>query len=180
MRDTLQQRFEDKIIPEPNSGCWIWVGSLNPQTGYGQISSGERPETAHRVSWRLNRGPIPEGMHVLHHCDQRWCCNPDHLFLGGNDDNIYDAVFKGRMRGNGGLNGENLRGVRCYQAKLDDTAVLEILASAEPERALASRFGVASSVVHEIKHRKIWRHVDGPVHIGHIGRKTARGIHEPR
>jgi len=90
------KRLEDKVSIEPNSGCWLWTGSVN-QNGYGQFSVERKTTGAHRASWRLHVGPIPEGMHVCHHCDNPPCVNPQHLFLGTNLDNIADKTKKGRV-----------------------------------------------------------------------------------
>ena len=100
---TLQQRFEEKYIPEPMSGCWLWTASVNDK-GYGKLSiSAGIWKKAHRISWEINVGPIPKGSGyhgtcVLHKCDVPSCVNPDHLFLGTNADNIYDRMDKGRGR----------------------------------------------------------------------------------
>jgi hypothetical protein len=151
----LAVRFWRYVMPEPNSGCWIWIGSLAP-SGYGQIRDKEadRPETAHRASWRINRGPIPEGMHVLHHCDQRWCCNPDHLFLGTNNDNIQDSAGKGRRKGKRAAVGE-----QQAAAKLTDDIVRYIRASNDKLRVLAERFGVTETLISMVRRRKIWKNV---------------------
>lgn len=84
------------------SGCWDWQKSRNPKTGYGQLSSWEDGKrmlyTAHRVSFRALVGEIPDGLFVLHKCDNRACFNPEHLFLGTQQDNITDMHQKGRNR----------------------------------------------------------------------------------
>jgi hypothetical protein len=80
----------------PNAdGCRIWRGMVNGK-GYGMIRCGGKMITVHRVIYAARKGEIPEGMHVLHRCDKRRCCNPDHLFLGSNDDNIADKCAKDR------------------------------------------------------------------------------------
>ena len=79
--ERLIGRFESKFIPEPNSGCWLWTAATAGK-GYGVIGyrvAGKRMEYAHRVSWMLNFGEIPDGMEVCHRCDVPACVNPDHL-----------------------------------------------------------------------------------------------------
>lgn len=92
---TVLNRFFEKIVFSPLD-CWVWSGSIN-RLGYGQMFAlGE--SKAHRVSWRLHNGDIPEGMMVLHRCDVRNCVNPEHLFLGTQTDNMRDMVSKGRHK----------------------------------------------------------------------------------
>jgi hypothetical protein len=86
--------FETHYIPEPNSGCWLWLGPYtNPAKAYGGWG---RHEKAHRVSWQLTNGLIPAKLFVLHKCDISICVNPSHLFLGTQTDNLNDMTNKGR------------------------------------------------------------------------------------
>lgn len=95
---TRSAPFEAFYIPEPMSGCWLWIGGVSYPPGYGRMTRGQY---AHRVSYEIHRGKIPVGMHVLHRCDNRLCVNPDHLFLGTQSDNMRDMMAKGRGRPNG-------------------------------------------------------------------------------
>lgn len=86
--------FNFKTYPEPNTGCFLWNGGLCH--GYGTACINKKQQLAHRWSWELHRGPIPEGMDVLHKCDTPLCVNPDHLKLGTQKDNAQDMSRKGR------------------------------------------------------------------------------------
>jgi hypothetical protein len=97
-----QDRAMRRISPEPNSGCWLWEGAQNG-VGYGVIGvSDGGTHLVHRKMWEHANGPVPDSMWVLHRCDIRACCNPDHLFLGTPQDNMDDMHGKGRFvaRGN--------------------------------------------------------------------------------
>lgn len=94
---TLQERWERSFAVDAETGCWVWTKALHAK-GYGVIAVGRSSDRAHRVAWKLNKGPIPAGLMVLHRCDNPPCVNPAHLFLGTNSDNMRDAVGKGRHR----------------------------------------------------------------------------------
>lgn len=91
---TLLERFMDKIELIPFHECWEWISNIN-SSGYGTIWDNSS-QLAHRVAWRLFKGEIPDGMMVLHHCDNRACVNPGHLFVGDAVDNTWDMLSKGR------------------------------------------------------------------------------------
>jgi hypothetical protein len=93
MNCSVADRFWSKV--RKSDGCWLWGASIKT-TGYGQFFRGPRIEKAHRVSYELTHGPIPEGLYVLHRCDVRACVRPDHLFLGTISDNSRDMIYKGR------------------------------------------------------------------------------------
>jgi len=97
----LLDRLYDKRRVDPVTGCWNWTASLGGN-GYGQIYvyALRRPKPAHQISWDLHNPDKPRGrLFVLHRCDNKLCVNPDHLFLGTNQDNMIDARDKGRLRG---------------------------------------------------------------------------------
>jgi hypothetical protein len=95
---TKEQIFAKHCVPIELEKCWEWQGYLN-ESGYGFTRIGGRGGKAwlaHRLSWEIHNGQIPDGLHVLHKCDNPKCVNPNHLFLGTNLDNILDRVKKGR------------------------------------------------------------------------------------
>ncbi len=104
---TPMQRFMDKVVPEPMSGCWLWFGSSCSKSGYGTFcanrerSSTNRVKYAHRFAYEAFVGPIPSGRrHVVRHtCDNPACVNPDHLQLGSQQQNIEDRERRGRTLG---------------------------------------------------------------------------------
>ena len=145
-RSPLADRFHDRYIPEPNTGCWLWLAGMSAR-GYG-IIHGDGVDKAHRASWLIHNGPIPHGLSVLHHCDNPPCVNPAHLFLGTQRDNIKDMEKKGRRRWG------NLSGDRAPWAKLSSDDVLAIrsrLAGGEVQEVLANEYSVAQSTVSKIK-----------------------------
>lgn len=91
----VMPRFWSQV--EKTAGCWNWTGALNTH-GYGHIRVHSKWAPTHRFSWELSNGLIPDGLSVLHHCDNRRCVRPDHLFLGTALDNVRDMHAKGRDR----------------------------------------------------------------------------------
>lgn len=91
--ETLEKRFWSKVTR--SEGCWEWNGYRTPD-GYGRIWKDGKGCSATRISWEMAFGSIPDGLHVLHRCDNPPCVNPDHLFLGDRSTNMQDSVAKGR------------------------------------------------------------------------------------
>lgn len=81
MNSVLAAPILEHAMPIPEAGCWLWMRGI-ANTGYGAVYVDGKRWDAHRLSWAAFRGPIPSGYWVLHKCDVRSCCNPDHLFLG--------------------------------------------------------------------------------------------------
>lgn len=108
---TTSCKLKGNIIKKRN-GCWEWKGDLHPN-GYGYTTNYEtnKREHVHRISFRIFKGEIPKGLYVCHHCDNRKCINPEHLFVGTAKDNMQDAKRKGRLKNQHGriLTSENRR-----------------------------------------------------------------------
>lgn len=153
MRKTKQERFLEKIIPEPNSGCWLWSAACNTK-GYGTFSVGIKREGAHRISYRFFCGDIKKGLHVLHKCDVKCCVNPNHLFLGTNLDNMQDKMRKGRH--------VSSFGIKNGSARLDPDKiriVRELHKKGFSERKIANQLNVSRGSIHSILSGRTWRQV---------------------
>lgn len=138
---TTEQRFWSKV--NKAGDCWEWTGAIAGR--YGQFSNmGKIP--AHRFSWALHFGEIPEGLFVLHHCDNPICVRPDHLFTGTASDNMRDMIRK---------HGHPKRR-NSFRAKLSGDAVRSIRSSAESTYVLAKRYGVESTTIGNVRMRKTW------------------------
>lgn len=163
---SLEERFWSKVDKSGGlDACWEWQG-WRRSDGYGECKkNGKRHIRAHRVAWEFINGPIPDGLNVLHKCDNPPCCNPAHLFLGTHFDNMADMTQKGR-RACGDQNGARLypermpRGERNGTAKLTRQQVLDIRANYHSGQAtgeqLAERHGVSKSLISGIVNHKRW------------------------
>ena len=134
-------RFDDKVVRIPESGCHIWIA--NTHLGYGLFKFEGKTRKAHRVAWALKNGPIPDGLQVRHKCDIRCCVNPDHMELGTQQDNEDDKVSR-------------LRQAR----KLSPEEVLAIRADPRATRVVGKEYGISSMSVSDIKRRKYWKHLE--------------------
>lgn len=146
---------ESKLWPRlkiSDSGCWEWQGGKD-KDGYGSLRWGKE-QRSHRVAWILSFGPIPNGLQVLHHCDNPPCCNPIHLFTGTSDDNNKDMIRKGRSN--------PPRGERAGTAKLTTQDVLEIRrlhSEGIVQRKIAEMFAVGFKAINKIVLRQRWKHI---------------------
>jgi hypothetical protein len=154
---SLSNRFHAKFKVDPDSGCWLWTGSING--GYGHMGLWPRYRglaKAHRVSWQLYRGEVPEGALVLHRCNVRRCVNPDHLYLGTPKDNAQDALHSGTL-----YKPDN-RGARHGCAKLTEKAVRHIKRREMSGAEYASLYGVSRAQVYVIWLGKAWKSITNP------------------
>jgi len=155
MKD-LFTRFTEKYKVCPDTGCWLWTASFGSM-GYGQILNDKNKiEGAHRVAYALYHGEIGNNF-VLHKCDNKPCVNPDHLFLGTQDDNVKDMDAKGRRRSN------TPKGSKHINSKLTEDEVREIRSKYVPRiytlQDLADEYGTAKRNIYLIITKQAWRHV---------------------
>lgn len=140
-------RFWQYVTPLDVTACWEWQGPVCRSTGYGIVNWQNKKIKAHRVSYELNVGQIPEGLLVMHSCDNRRCVNPAHLSCGTNLDNMHDAARKGRM---------------AFQpTKLTPESVREIRrlyrTGNESYSSVARRFRVSWMMVRQVVKGYVWR-----------------------
>lgn len=137
-------RFWAKVTETPT--CWNWTGSKVPN-GYGQLNFMGKRILSHRLMWIMAKGPIPDGLFVLHKCDTRSCVRPSHLFLGTLSDNMQDMVKKGRGS--------------MPTAKLKPNEVIEIRAlyaqGNKFYRELAEQYGVCVQTIANVVHKTKWK-----------------------
>jgi hypothetical protein len=117
-RQAMPEHFRSMI--EQSDGCWLWSGSKD-RDGYGTYHVSRVTQKAHRVSWELSFGAVPDGLCVLHKCDNPCCVRPDHLFLGTQADNVKDMNQKGRSSGNVQIPDEIVRQIKAMRASTGAT-----------------------------------------------------------
>lgn len=161
----MLERFEEKFITEPNTGCWLWTHS-ETSTEYGQFSVNNKPKAAHRVSYELYIGPIPKGLWVLHKCDTPLCVNPSHLFLGTHQDNDRDREVKGRGRNGGNLHitiGEKHGGHKLTETDIKNIRAIyrsgSIINGLGASNFLAKKYNVRRQTIWRIVTNQSWRHI---------------------
>lgn len=151
-RAALQKRFDVRHTVDA-SGCWPWIGGAD-RGGYGRFYVGDHTVQAHRASWMLHRGPIPEGKLVCHHCDVPGCVNPDHLFVGTDGDNAADRSIKFRSYSSTEPRGR----IR----KLTEDDVRRIRTSKRSCGQIAREIGVHPNTISKVRRGIAWKHVDAP------------------
>jgi hypothetical protein len=147
------ERFWAKV--QKTDGCWLWTAATN-EKGYGVFCVDKKTndiQLAHRVSYRMHYGEIPDNLFVCHHCDNPTCCNPSHLFIGTPDDNMQDKVLKDRQT----------KGERVVVSKLTNAQVIEIrqrYATGNISQAqLAREYGITSATMGSLIRQETWRHL---------------------
>lgn len=146
---SLSDRFWELVNVEGPDDCWEWTGGVHRhgcRGGYGRVADGKgNRDYSHRVAWSLANGPIPDGMHVLHQCDNRKCCNAKHLHLGTNADNQREKVERGRAAQK--LTADDVRAIRVAKATY---------------AALAQTYGVSAGMIGHIINRRrgAWAHLN--------------------
>ena len=158
------QRFWSKVDIKSNDECWHWKGiglkggnKSKKAFPYGKLIINGRYEGAHRISWIIHHGNIPDNLYILHKCDNPSCVNPNHLFPGTAKDNVHDRNNKHRVK--------YKKGEQCSWAKLTEQQVIKIrerAADGELHKDLAKEYKVKRTTVNDIAIGKKWKHVGGP------------------
>lgn len=146
----IERAFWSRVAK--SDGCWEWQGTLGHK-GYGVLKYKGKMVYAHRLSYELHKGPLPDGMCACHHCDNPRCVNPDHLFAGTKAENCNDRHRKGRTPS----------GERTARAVLTAEKALEIrsLSDRGVDRSeIARQYGVTKSAVVHIIHRRSWKNIE--------------------
>ena len=162
-----KERIMSKVDKCPESGCWNWTGAMkgrNPLRRYGNLVIGSRTDgsrrtvSAHRYAYEVFVGPIPEGLFILHECDNPSCVNPEHLFPGTRQDNVDDREAKGRNN--------PPRGARQGRAKLNPSIVTRMrklfMYKDWSARQLGREYNVHHTTVLDAVHGESWSHIPIP------------------
>ena len=149
MEHSIDDRFWSKVWvdDEPEDCCWLWVGGKSGR-GYGVFWMNGQLRPASRVAYILTYGPVPDDMQICHRCDNPPCCNPRHLFIGTQSDNMRDMVAKGRQHRNTKLNDDLVRAIRADHR------------AGRGQAQIAARYGVTQSNISHVVRRLTWAHVE--------------------
>lgn len=150
---TEEQRFLKRVEVKSKDECWNWTGSQNQKLWHGQWrNKAGQIELTHRAAWRMFKCEVPEGMCVLHKCDNPICVNPSHLWIGTQSDNCRDMWAKGRARPKTSL------GEKHGNSKLKLDQVIDIKTSKLSGVELARKYNVATTTVCDIRRGRSWTH----------------------
>lgn len=149
-RIPLSKKIQDNSVRITESGCWIWTGSLNKH-GYGRLTFGAKTNIgAHRASYELMHGKIPDGLFALHRCDIKCCVNPDHIFIGTQQENMSDKVAKNRQA----------KGHRHGMSKLTEEQAKEAKFGRARSSELAKKFNCSAVMIRQIRGGLYWKHLE--------------------
>lgn len=151
------KRFWSKVDIRGSDECWDW--QAGGHAGYGTFMHDRKQEYVHRIAWMIvNDQRVPDGLVVRHKCDNRRCCNPTHLELGTQVDNMRDMVERGR----------SARGSKATSAVLDEDDVVEILrllSGKRMQKEIAAMFGVSRETINAIATGRTWTWLTGKVNV---------------
>jgi len=148
--DKVVRRFWKFTDRRGDNECWIWNGVVN-WLGYGRLLVEYKSTQAHRISWAIHHGEIPDGLHVLHTCNNRQCVNPAHLFLGTQSENTAQAYHDGNLH--------SMKGEAHPRAKLTNEKVIQIRNSSDTAAQLAQQYGVNKATIRDILSGRRWKHI---------------------
>jgi hypothetical protein len=144
------EELAERAIPEPNSGCWLWLGSINSK-GYAIVWVEGKHRRAARLMWALAHGDIPAGLEVCHSCDNRLCINPDHLSVATHAENVRQVSERKRW--------PDRRGEKHHMRLLTVDQVRAIRADSRRHVDIAADYGVSKSTISAIKSGQNWGYV---------------------
>ena len=152
-RLSVRERILNHSEMDYVSGCWIWTACIGTK-GYGMLTVKNKSRRAHRLSYEAFIGPILDGLHVCHRCDNPACVNPDHLFLGTNEDNLADRMMKDR----------STKGERHPFAKITNEQAMEIIRliqSGLSDKNVSLLTSISKRIVRSIREGVTWNHLSG-------------------
>jgi hypothetical protein len=143
--------FWDRVVILGPDECWPW--SMSTKNGYGRFTQDKVEHYAHRHAYELTYGPVPDGLHVMHRCDYKRCCNPSHLIAGTPAQNTSDAYSAGLI--------QKRLGEAHHRARLTADQALAVFYDKRTYRAIGKSYGIALTTVSSIKNGYTWAHLTG-------------------